>query len=201
MNTENYQNLKSLYIYFLILVITTIINSLLSRFAVTSWQIATGVPGLFFAIAFMIAFALWFGIWGAIAAYTGCFIGSGISNGLPPYVNAYWSLADFWQVLIPLIAFKTLSADTAIKTKRDFSVFLIFGLVFNSLVGAGWGACTLALGGIISWNNAPSIFTGWLIGDLIVTISITPLLLRYLTPSIKKSRIYVNHWIHISPKI
>jgi hypothetical protein len=196
LNAGGNQNQKLFYTYLIILIITTIINSLLSRFAVITWQIAPGVSGLYFAVAFMIAFALWFGVWGAIAAYIGCFIGAGMSTGLPPDVNAYWSLADLWQVLIPLIAFRTLGADAVLKTKRDFLIFLIFGMVLNNLAGAGWGASTLALGGIISWNNAPDIFASWLIGDLIVTIAITPLLLRYITPHIKKSGIFViNYWV------
>ncbi|VVB94332.1 Uncharacterised protein [uncultured archaeon] len=194
MNIRGNENKKSLYIYIVILIIITIINSLLSRFAMVTWQIAPGVSGLYFAVAFMIAFTLWFGVWGAIAAYIGCFIGAG--TGLPPDVNAYWSLADLWQVLIPLVAFKTFGADTGLKTKRDFLIFLVFGVVLNNLVGAGWGASTLALGGIVSWNNAPGIFAGWLIPNIIVTIVITPLLLRYITPQIKKSGLYVrNYWI------
>jgi hypothetical protein len=196
MNIGGNQKQKSLYNYIIILIVITIINSLLARFAVISWQIAPGVSGLYFAVGFMIAFALWFGIWGAIAAFIGCFIGAGMTAGLPPGVNVYWSLADLWQVLIPLIAFKTLGADVSLKTKRDFLIFLIFGLVLNNLAGAGWGASTLAFGGIISWNNASEIFVGWLIPNIIVTIAITPLLLRYITPRIKKSGIYVkNYWI------
>ena len=100
MNIGGEQKQKALYFYLIILIIITIINSLLSHFAVITWQIAPGVSGLYFAVAFMIAFTLWFGVWGAIAAYIGCFIGAGMSTGLPPVVNAYWSLADFWQVLI-----------------------------------------------------------------------------------------------------
>ncbi|MCZ7382143.1 MAG: hypothetical protein O8C64_11325 [Candidatus Methanoperedens sp.] len=196
MNIGGDENKKSVYTYIGILIIITIINSLLSRFAIITWQIAPGVSGLYFAVAFMIAFTLWFGVWGAIAAYIGCFIGAGMSTGLPPGVNAYWSLADFWQVLIPLVAFRISGADAGLKTKRDFSIFLVFGVVLNNIVGAGWGASTLARGGIISWNNVPGVFAGWLIPNIIVTIVITPLLLRYITPHIKKSRLYVrNYWI------
>jgi hypothetical protein len=195
MNIGGNQKQKSLYTYLIILIIITIINSLLSRYAVITWQIAPGVSGLYFAVAFMIAFSLWFGMWGAIAAYIGCFIGAGMSTGLQPGVNAYWSLADLWQVLIPLVAFRISGADAGLTTKRDFLIFLVFGVVLNNIAGAGWGASTLALGGIISWNNAPGIFAGWLIPNIIVTIVITPLLLRYITPHIKKSGLYVrNYW-------
>jgi len=186
---------KSVYIYLTILIIITIINSLLSRYAVITWQIAPGVSGLYFAVAFMIAFSLWFGMWGAIAAYIGCFIGAGMSTGLQPGVNAYWSLADFWQVLIPLAAFRLSGADAGLTTKRDFFILLVFGVVLNNIAGAGWGAGTLANEGIISWNNVPGIFAGWLIPNIIVTVVITPLLLRYITPHIKKSGLYVrNYW-------
>ncbi len=193
MNIKGNQNQKSLYIYLIILVIISIINLLLSSFAVITWQIAPGVSGLYFAVAFMIAFTLWFGVWGAIAAYIGCFIGAGMTAGMTPNINAFWSLADLWQVLIPLIAFRTSGADVGLKTKRDFLIFLIFGLVLNNVMGAGWGAITFAPGGIL-WKQ--DIFAGWLIGNLIVTIIITPLLLRYITPYIKRSGIYVkNYWI------
>ncbi len=193
MNIRGNQEQKSFYTYLIVFIIIAIINLLLARFAIITWQIAPGVSGLYFAVAFMIAFTLWFGAWGAIAAYIGCFVGAGMTAGLPPDVNAYWSLADLWQVLIPLIAFKTLNAEVGLKTKRDFLIFLIFGLVLNNLAGAGWGAITFAPGGI-SWRQ--DIFVGWLIGNLIVTIVITPLLLRYMTPYIKRPGVYVrNYWI------
>jgi len=192
MNIGDNQKQKSLYTYIIILIIITIINSVISRFAVITWKIAPGVAVLYFAVAFMIAFALWFGMWGAIAAYIGCFIGAGMTAGLPPDVNVYWSLADLWQVLIPLIAFKTSGADVGLKTKRDFLIFLIFGIVLNNLVGAIWGSITITPG--VSWKQ--DMFVSWFITNLIVTIVITPLLLRYITPYIKKSGLYVrNYWI------
>ena len=195
MNNGINQTQKPLYSYIIILIVITIINLLLSRFAIITWQIAPGVSVLYFAVAFMIAFTLWFGVWGAIAAYIGCFIGAGMATGLPPDVNAYWSLADLWQVLIPLAAFRMLGADSGLKTRRDFLIFVIFGVVLNNLAGATWGASTLALSGNISWNNAPGIFIGWFIPNIIITIAITPLLLRYITPYIKKSGVYVrNYW-------
>ncbi len=144
----------------------------------------------------MIAFALWFGGWGVIAAYVGCFIGAGVLGGVPLNVNLYWSLADLWQVLIPLAAFKAFDADIGLRTRRDFLIFLIFGWLLNNLVGAGWGASMLAIGGIASWNDVSSIFAGWFIGNLIVTIVITPLLLRYITPHIQKAGVCVKkYWV------
>ncbi len=196
MNIGSGKKQKPLYTSLIILVIITAINSLLARFGVIAYPVGPGSSGLYFSVAFMIAFTLWFGAWGAIAAYIGCLIGAAMLASIPFDVNLYWSFADLWQVLIPLMAFKTLDADIGLRTRRDFLIFLIFGWVLNNLVGAGWGASTFALGGIASWNDAPSILVGWFIGNLIVTIAISPLLLRYITPYIQKARLYVRkYWV------
>ena len=196
MNIGSGKKEKSLHTYLVFLIIITAINSLLARFGVITYPVGPGSSGLYFSVAFMITFTLWFGAWGAIAAYIGCLIGAGMLAGMPLDVNIYWSLADLWQVLIPLMAFKTFDADVGLRTRRDFLIFLIFGWMLNNVVGAGWGASTLALGGIASWNDVPSIFLGWLIGNLIVTIAIAPLLLRYITPFIQKAKLDVRkYWV------
>ena len=185
---------RPLYTYLVILVGVTLINTVLARFGVIARPIGLGCSGLYLSVAFMIAFALWFGGWGVIAAYVGCFIGAGLLGGMPHGVNLYWSLADVWQVLIPLAAFKAFDADVGLKTRRDFLIFLIFGWLLNNVAGAGWGASMLAVGGLASWNDVPGIFTGWLIGNLIVTIAITPILLRYFTPRIQKAGLLVKQY-------
>ena len=187
---------RSLSTYLVILAGITIVNALLARFGLIARPIGPGSSGLYFAVAFMIAFALWFGGWGVLAAYLGGIIGAGWVGGIPLGVNLYWSLADVWQVLIPLAAFKAFDADVGLRTRRDFLIFLCFGWLLNNAVGAGWGATMLAVGGLVSsWNDVPGIFSGWLIGNLIVTILITPLLLRFLTPHIRNAGVYVKgYW-------
>ena len=177
---------RSLGTNLLILVLLTILNSILARFAVIAGP-SPGVAGVYLAVAFMIAFALWFGAWGAIAAEIGCFIGAGILSGVPADVSLYWSLADLWQVLIPLVAFRKLHADASLRTKRDALVFLIFGWGLNNLIGASWGSTALAAGSFISWSELPGAFTSWFASNLIVTIIITPLLLRFITPVLQRA--------------
>lgn len=183
---------KSIVAYLAIFVVITIINAILARFDVIARPIGPGSSGLYVSVAFMIAFALWFGGWGVIAAYVGCIIGAGWLGGMPLGVNLYWSLADLWQVVIPLAAFKAFDADVRLSTGRDVLIFIVFGWLLNNVVGAGWGASALAIAGIASWSDVSGIFTGWLIGNLIVTILITPLLLRYLTPRIRAAGLLVK---------
>jgi len=176
-----------------IFVLITIASILLAQFAALTFSPEPGVITFYFAVAFMIAFTLWFGVWGAIAAYIGCVIGAGIPAGLPISVNLYWSLADLWQVLIPLVAFGLLKADATLKTKRGFAVFLIFGWLLNNLAGAIWGAGTFVLSGQFPMSDFNGLFANWFLTNLIVTIIITPLLLRFVTPIITKKGLLIEN--------
>ena len=166
---------------------------MLAQFAALTFSPAPGVITFYFAVAFMIAFTLWFGVWGAVAAYAGCVIGAGIPAGLPLSVNLRRSLADLWQVLIPLIAFARLRADVGLRTKRDFAIFLIFGWLLNNLAGAIWGAGTFVLSGQFPMSDFDGLFANWFLTNLIVTIIITPLLLRFVTPIIKKKGLFIKN--------
>lgn len=191
LETEASRSLGSRLAIFVFLVL---VNSLLARFAVLAQPGAPGIAAIYFAVAFMIAFALWFGMWGAIAAYLGCFVGAGLSSGVPAGVGLYWSLADLWQTLIPLVAFKKLHADISLGQRRDVWIFFVFGCVLNNLIGAIWGASTLAVGGVSSWNGVTGVLLSWFAGNLIVTLAITPLLLRYVTPHIQQAGIQVREY-------
>lgn len=74
-------------------------------------------------------------------------------------------------------------------------LLLLFGVLINNSVGATWGASTLAFGNVIASSQIGSVFTLWLIGNIIVTIIIVPLALRYGIPHIRKTKIFVrNYW-------
>ncbi len=188
---------KPTYSFLVLTIGLIIINTLLARFAVLALPVAgvPGVSGLYIAVAFMILFALWFGGYGAIAAYAGCFIGAGVLSGIPAQVNWYWSLAGLWQVLIPLVAVRMLNADLALSKRRDILIFVIFGVLVNNAFGALWGTVTLAVGNIIAWAEVTPAFVAWCIGNIIVTAVIVPIALRYGTPHVRKTRIFVrNYW-------
>lgn len=181
----------------LILIIIDTILAWLSTLFLSSGQ--SGVSWLYIAVAFMILFTLWFGAYGAIAAYVGTLVGSGLllSGALAnhPEVAVYWAVAGLLQVLIPLFVLRTLNVDLCLENIRDVNLLVVFGVLINNVIGAAWGAWTLGLGNIITPDKIGSVFTTWLIGNIIVTILIVPLALRHLTPKIQKSRVYVkNYW-------
>jgi hypothetical protein len=188
---------KPTYSFLVLTIGLIIINTLLTRFAVLALPFGEvpGVSRLYIAVAFMILFALWFGGYGAIAAYAGCFIGSGVLAGIPINVNWYWSLSGLWQVLIPLVAFRMLNVDLTLGTRRDILIFVIFGVVVNNAFGALWGTVMLAIGNMIAWADVTPAFFVWCIGNIVVTAVIVPLALRYGTPHIRKTKVFVrNYW-------
>lgn len=185
------------YSFVILTLVLIVVNTLLARFSVLALPgEAAGVSTLYFAVAFMIIFTLWFGAYGAIAAYAGTLVGSGLLNpAIPPVVAIYWSIAGLLQVLIPLIAFRELKGDPNLEKRRDWTLLLVFGILINNIVGAAWGASTLAFGGVIAVSQIVNVFTLWVIGNIIVTIIIVPLALRYLTPKVRKSKLFVrNYW-------
>ena len=169
-------------------------NVLVAKYVVFSFSIAPGVSSFYTVVALMIVTTLWFGMYGAVAAYAGCYIGAGILSGLPPDVSLYWSLADFWQVLIPLIAFRVLKADPSLKSTRDLGILVVFGIILNNVAGALWGSVTLAVSGIIPWAEVSSVFFGWLIGNIVVCIALVPLALYFLTPLLRDHQLFVHHY-------
>ncbi|WP_366931353.1 MASE1 domain-containing protein [Methanolobus sp.] len=191
-------NIESLSRYVNIFLFLILTNSLLSRFAVVNSPIspAPGVSSMYFAVAFMIAFAMWYGIWGAFSAYLGCMIGAGILADMPFSLNLAWSLADLWQVIIPLAAFAFFKVNIRMRTKRDIAIFVVFACILNNLVGALWGSMMLVTNGVIQWTEFLVTFQGWFLGNFVTTLLIVPFLLRYITPYIQQTKSYVQgYWV------
>lgn len=184
------------YLYLALFFLLVCINALVAKFVVFSFNFAPGTAYLYVVIAFMVVFALWFGMYGAIAAYVGCFIGAGLLSGIPPDINVIWSLTDFWEAFIPLIAFRTLGCDPAIRSRRDFIVLILSGVIFNNVAGAVWGTGVLALGGEIAWDSFIQVCSVWLVGNIIVCIILVPVMLRFITPFLEKHELYVKRYWH-----
>jgi integral membrane sensor domain MASE1 len=185
---------------FVILTLVLIVVNTVLAYASTMYipSNTSGIAYLFPAVAFMILFTLWYGLYGAIAAYVGTLVGSGLLAtevlAQNPAIAVLWAIAGLIQVLIPLVAVQKFGIDLALETGRDLSLIILFAVVINNLVGAAWGAFSLSL--VLDTPGAMgSVFSAWLIGNVIVTLLIVPLALRFITPGIEKSRLFVKaYW-------
>jgi hypothetical protein len=183
------------YLRVALLFLLICLNALIAKFVVFSFTAGPGTSLLYLVVAVMIVTTLWFGLWGAIAAYAGCWIGAGVLSGLSPTTSLLWSVADLLQVVIPLLAFRLLGADVALRTRRDLAILVVFGIVLNNLVGAVWGTLTLAPAGLVDLANLLPLFPVWFIGNMVICAVIVPVVLRFGTPIVREHELFVkNYW-------
>jgi len=183
-----------LFLYVALFFLLVCINALVAKFVVFSFGLAPGASTIYLVVALMVVFTLWFGMYGAVAAYLGCFIGAGILGGISPEVSLYWSLADFWEVLIPLVAFRYFAADPALKSWRDLGVLLVFGILINNLAGAAWGSLALAAGGLIPWTGIVPVFFIWAAGNILICLILIPAILSLFTPAVQDHELFVRRY-------
>jgi hypothetical protein len=184
------------YSFVILTFILIIANTLLAWLSVRLLPVsADGVSLIYVAVAFMILFTLWFGAYGAIAAYVGTLLGGILTTpGLQqhPEIALFWAIAGLLQVLIPLLAVRVFEVNLTMESRRDWTIVLLFGVLINNVIGAGWGSFALSL---ITSGTMASIFSTWLIGNIIVTILIVPASLRFFTGKVSRSRLFVrNYW-------
>jgi hypothetical protein len=100
-------------------VIATIICTALAIWAVIEAPVepAPGVSGLYVAAAVFVPLALWFGIWGVLAGYLSC-IFMALYVGYTLDFALVWSLADLFEGLIPLLAFRILKVEPNYRLKK-----------------------------------------------------------------------------------
>ncbi|MGC9444048.1 MAG: hypothetical protein ACP5E9_03830 [Candidatus Methanospirareceae archaeon] len=174
--------------------VLTLINALLVRYGELFKPGEFGLPGIYLAVGVMIAFGLWFGLWGVLAAFAGYLIGARLPAGMLATVGIALGFADFVEVLIPVLAFQLFAANAALRSRRDFQVFLAFGWLINNLLGALIGSGAVLLFGVIPAELFPTSFFEWLIGNLIVTLLITTVLLRLVTPLVRSAGLFVERY-------
>lgn len=189
------QKQEPTYSFVILTIVLILINTTLAWISVTFFKTGTsGVAYVYVAVAFMILFTLWFGAYGAIAAYVGSLLGGVLTTpGLlqHPEIAVIWAVAGLLQVLIPLIAVRKFEVDLTLPNRRDWTIILLFAVLINNLVGAAWGAFTLSLLGPV---NVAGVFSTWLVSNIIITIIIVPLALRFLTEKVSRSKLFVKQY-------
>ena len=189
------QKQEPTYSFVILTLVLILINTTLAWISVTFFKSGTGgVAYVYVAVAFMILFTLWFGAYGAIAAYAGSLLGGLLTTPAflqRPEIAVIWAVAGLLQVLVPLIAVRKFEVDLTLPNRRDWTILLLFAVLINNLVGAAWGTFMLSLLGPV---NFAGVFSTWLVSNIIVTIIIVPLALRFGTEKVSRSRLFVKQY-------
>lgn len=154
-----------------------------------------GVSVLYVAAAVETVFPLWFGLWGVLANYIGgilmgAFYGEAVHDLLWAVI-----LCDVTIGIIPLIAFRLFKRDSELKTRKDWIVYIVFGILLNNLVSAMAGVGSSVVMGLFPIEMYwPSVGI-WATGNVISTTIIGTPLLRGFTKFIKQTPVYVRGWL------
>lgn len=113
-----------------VFVIATIVCTFLAIWAVVEAPVepAPGVSGLYIAAAVFVPLALWFGVWGVLAGYISCII-MALYIGYTIEFALIWSLADLFEGLIPLLAFRLLKIEPNFNLKNPKITYTLTGLL------------------------------------------------------------------------
>jgi hypothetical protein len=148
--------------------LVTGVCTVLAIFAVIAAPVppAPGVSGLYIAAAVYVPVSLWFGIWGALAGYVSCVL-LGIYTGMPLPFLFWWSLADFFEGIVPLTAFRIFRIDPEFKIKKEkrtaYTIIMI--LLIIDLIVAAFATANPAIG------QAAPVAIGGLTFGLILLLS------------------------------
>lgn len=138
--------------------------------------------------------AIWFGGWGVIAGTVFPLISSTISGAAPLPVSIASLPGNVVQTGLGAWAFKKWSAHPALKTRRDWVIWIVFGVVAANLVGSLWGSSVLLYFDLITAEAWPIVWLGWWIGNTIPGLLFGSLLLKFVTPVIIDSKAFVKNW-------
>lgn len=139
---------------------------------------------------------IWFGLWGGgIAAVIFPFFSNAIA-GISVPISLLYVPANFAQGMIPAWAFRHFKADPALKTRRDYVIWTVWGVLIPNLFGSLWGSAMLAF---VIKAIPPSawFFTwlGWFVGNSLPSLILGAILLKALSPLVVRTRVFCRGYL------
>jgi len=152
-----------------------------------------GLPaasGFWIPAGFYFVMTLWFGFWGALGGHIATTLAMGYFFGYTLQIWADGGLGDLIAPLVCFLIFKMTGADPELKTKRDYTIWVV-AVLASSLVCGLWVHTVNLLFGVITW---PFWWVGvltYFIGDSLAVLIVGTPLLKTLTGYVKASSMYV----------
>lgn len=120
-----------------------------------------------------------------IDLWPGIFIGSFFADfnaSEPLYVSLGIGIGSTLEALFAVYFLKRFQFNTLFRRLRDVLLFLLFGVLLNSAIGASIGTLSLLLGGISPWNEFSMVWINWWVGDALGAIVLAPIILVWSKP-------------------
>ena len=92
-------------------------------------------------------------------------------------------------------AFRHFKAHPALKSGRDWGIWILWGAIVPNLIGAAWGSTMLVGFGLITQAAQLTTFLGWFIGNTIPTVILGSIVLKYVSPLVIRSKAFCKgYW-------
>jgi integral membrane sensor domain MASE1 len=102
---------------------------------------------------------------------------------------------NFLQGILAGFAFRYFKADPRLLSKKDWLIFVLFGVVGCNLIGAGWASIVLKNFGLISPASYLKVFAGWFLGNSIPSFILGVVLLKFISPIVIKTKAFCKgYW-------
>lgn len=138
--------------------------------------------------------SIWFGMWGGIAAALFPLISNALSGSAPLPVSIAYIPGNFLQGMIAGWAFRRFLAHPALRSQRDWWIWIVFGALLPNAIGATWGSLVLRTFGLITAAAWPVTLAGWFVGNTIPTLILGSIILKYVSPLVIRSNAFVKGW-------
>ncbi|MGD6806596.1 MAG: hypothetical protein ACQCN4_06520 [Candidatus Bathyarchaeia archaeon] len=103
--------------------------------------------------------------------------------------SATWAFLAAFALSIGLVL-----AQGFVEDRKTWLTWLPVGVVLASLASGVFGVGAMAAFGNISLDAFPTVFFGWVLGDMVVLATLGTLLTVVFTPYIVRSKIYVRRY-------
>lgn len=137
---------------------------------------------------------IWYGMWGGIAASLFPLISNALSGSAPLPVSLAYLPGNFVQGMLGAWAFRRFLADPRMLSRRDWYIFVVYGVVVANLFGAAWGSTVLRMFGLISPASHAIVFAGWTLGNIIPSLIFGSIILKLVSPLVVQTRTFVKQW-------
>lgn len=172
----------------------------------------SGISLFYFVYPFFLVFTMWWGIWGIISAYVGCVVGAGLMVGLGVVPSLAYSISDLVPPLVAFIVWRGFLAQrgydplwrdltdkeiAGVKTKRAgqwFWFILVNGVVLNIISGFLGVGIEFEMG-LVPGGAFWYWWGGWVVGDGLAMVIITPVLVKGLTSLVERQGLINHGWV------
>ncbi|NPV56616.1 MAG: hypothetical protein HPY76_08105 [Anaerolineae bacterium] len=178
----------------LLLVILIGIGAIVGTLGSYTIPLGYGVTiGPWFGVTIQNIGGIWFGAWGVIAGAVFPLISNSLA-GAPIWISLAYIPANALQAFVPAWAFRRTKADSSLRSRRDWLVFLVSTLVAN-LIGSIWAVLVvLNPAGMLVGRPVILYLLGWFLGNEIATLVGDIVILKLLSELIVQRRYFIRGW-------